>query len=91
MKKPLYVLFIDLTAAFGKIERHWLFSSIRQRIPGSQKLVDLLHKLYSHTTKALAETPDDIFELILVVRQGGPESLMLCYAKKRNTSIDVSD
>ena len=77
MKKPLYALFVDLTAAFDKIERHWLFSSIRQRMPGSQKLVDLLQKLYSHTTTALAETPDDIFELILGVRQGGPESPML--------------
>ena len=55
MKKPLCALFVDLTAAFDKIELHWLFSSIRQRIPGSQKLVDLLQKLYSHTTRALVK------------------------------------
>ena len=53
------------------------FQSIRQRIPGSQKIVDILQKLYTHTTSALAETPKDIFELILGVRQGGPESPML--------------
>ena len=76
-KKPLYILFVDLTAAFDKIERRWLFQSIRQRIPGSQKIVDILQTLYTHTTSALAETPEDIFELILGVRQGGPESPML--------------
>lgn len=77
MKKPLYLLFVDLTAAFDKIEREWLFKSVRQRIPSSQKLVDILEKLYEHTTTALAETPDDMFELMLGVRQGGPESPML--------------
>lgn len=77
MKKPLYVLFVDLTAAFDKIEREWLFRSIRQRIPGSQKIVDILQKLYSYTTTALSETPEDMFELILGVRQGGPESPLL--------------
>ena len=77
MKKPLYVLFVDLTAAFDKIEREWLFRSIRQRIPGSQKTVDILQKLYSYTTTALSETPEDMFELILGVRQGGPESPLL--------------
>ena len=77
MRKKLYVLFIDLTAAFDKIERSWLFKSIRQRIPGSQKIVDLLQKLYSYTTTALSNTPDDIFQIILGVRQGGPESPLL--------------
>ena len=49
----------DLTAAFDKIERKWIFQSIRQRIPGSQEIVDILQKLYTHTTSALAETPKD--------------------------------
>ena len=31
-------------------------------------------KLYAYTTTALAETPEDLFELIMGVRQGGPES-----------------
>ena len=30
--------------------------------------------LYTYTTTALAETPGDVFELFLGVRQGGPES-----------------
>ena len=76
-RKTLYVLFVDLTAAFDKIERSWLFKSIRQRIPGSQKIVDLLEELYSYTTTALSDTPDDVFRLILGVRQGGPESPLL--------------
>ena len=74
MRKTLYVLFVDLTAAFDKI---WLFKSIRQRIPGSQKIVDLLEKLYSYTTTALSDTPDVVFQLVLGVRQGGPESPLL--------------
>ena len=77
MKKPLYLLFVDLTAAFDRIQRKWLFMSIRQRIKGSKKLVDILETLYQHTTTALAETPRDIFELMLGVRQGGPESPIL--------------
>ena len=39
--------------------------------------MDILEKLYKHTTTALAETPDDVFELMLGVRQGGPESPVL--------------
>ena len=47
-----------------------------QRFPGGsdQKLIKLLETLYSYTTTSLAETPDDLFELTLGVRQGGPES-----------------
>ena len=50
--------------------------SIYQRFPtgADTKLIELLETLYLYTTSALAETPDDIFELGLGVRQGGPES-----------------
>lgn len=52
---------------------------ILQRIPdeADRSLFELLQSLYSHTTTALAETPDDIFELDIGVRQGGPESPLL--------------
>ena len=40
-------------------------------------MVSLLEALYSYTTTALAETPEEIFELTVGVRQGGPESPML--------------
>jgi len=76
MKKPVYVLFVDLSAAFDHIVRSWLFKSIEQRfIPNSDNtLFRILEAVYSHTTTALSETPNDIFELTTGVRQGGPES-----------------
>jgi len=62
---------------FDRIEREWLFKSNRQRIKGTQKLINILEKLYKYTTTALAETPDDVFQLLLGVRRGGPESPVL--------------
>ena len=78
-KKPLYVLFIDLTAAFDHIERNWLFKIIKQRVPDSAnlKLFELIQAIYSYTTTALNHNDDDIFEIINGVRQGGPESPIL--------------
>ena len=79
MKKPVYLAFIDLTAAFDHVIRPWLFESILQRLSSDEnkKLFQLLNSLYSYTTSAMAETPDKIFELITGVRQGGPESPIL--------------
>ena len=73
---PAFVLFVDLTTAFDHVIRPWLFKSIYQRLSGgsNHKLIKLLETLYSYTTTSLAETPDDLFELTLGVRQGGPES-----------------
>ena len=78
MKKPVFLLFVDLTAAFDHVEREWLFKTIYQRFSNSEekKLIKLFESLYSYTTSALAETPDDIFRLTSGVRQGGPESPM---------------
>ena len=79
MKKPAFLLFVDLSAAFDHINRDWLFKTLKQRLAAntSSKLVQLLESLYSHTTTALAETPEDMFEITLGVRQGGPESPLL--------------
>ena len=79
MKKPVFLLFVDLTAAFDHVEREWLFKTIYQRFSNNEekKLIKLFESLYSYTTSALAETPDDIFRLTSGVRQGGPESPML--------------
>ena len=79
MKKPVYVLFVDLTAAFDHIERDWLIKVIKQRLPENvdNTLIQLIEALYSYTTTALVEAPEDVFELTLGVRQGGPESPML--------------
>ena len=42
-----------------------------------KKLMQLLESIYSYTTTVLAQSPEDIFELTLGVRQGGPESPLL--------------
>ena len=78
-KKPVYVLFIDLTAAFDHIDRNWLFKTIKQRVPNSAnlKLFELIQAIYSYTTTALNDNDDDVFEIINGVRQGGPESPIL--------------
>ena len=78
-KKPVYVLFVDLTAAFDHINRKWLFKSIKTRFSRDQdvKLIEILEKLYDYTTTSIVECPEDDFEITLGVRQGGPESPML--------------
>lgn len=79
MKKPVYSIFIDLTAAFDHVERKWMFKTIHQRLKSAadRKLIQLLESLYSHTTTAMSQSPNDIFEILLGVRQGGPESPVL--------------
>ena len=79
MEKPTFLLFVDLSAAFNKVERSWLFKSIKMRMPddSSKQLIELLEEIYAHTTASLAEKPDDKFELKTGVRQGGAESPML--------------
>ena len=71
-----YLLFVDLTAAFDTINRQWLFQTIYQRLPAesNKDLFKLLESIYKYTTTALAEDPDNIFEITSGVRQGGPES-----------------
>ena len=76
IQKPFYLLFVDLSYAFDHVVRNWLFESIYQRFPQQVEptLIRLLESLYQKTTTSLAQTPDDVFELLLGVRQGGPES-----------------
>jgi len=72
----LYALFIDLTAAFDHVRRDWLFNSIKQRFSNQENniLIELLESIYSYTTTALSESESSIFEILVGVRQGGPES-----------------
>ena len=76
MKKKVFVLFVDLSAAFDHVERGWMFKSIKNRFKSESniKLIQLLENLYQHTTTALTESPEDRFEITTGVRQGGPES-----------------
>ena len=47
-RQPLFLLFVDLSAAFDHIPRDWLFESIRLRFDQNQSspLFDILEKLY---------------------------------------------
>ena len=79
MKKPVYALFVDLSAAFDHVRRKWMFKSIKNRHSkeSDKKLVQLLETLYEYTTTALTETPGDKFRLSTGVRQRGPKSPLL--------------
>ena len=75
-RKQLYALFVDLSAAFDHVNREWLFQTIYQRLPTNKnkKLFKLLESVYSFTTTGLSENEKDIFNVLVGVRQGGPES-----------------
>ena len=79
-KKQVFALFVDLSAAFDHVNRDWLFKSLYQRLTAGQskKLFKLLESIYSFTTTALNGHDEDIFEVLVGVRQGGPESPILC-------------
>ena len=64
-----------MSAAFDHINRDWLFKSLYQRLPvcQNQKLFKLLESIYAFTTTALSDDAD-IFNVMVGVRQGGPES-----------------
>jgi len=77
-KKPLFLLFVDLPAAFDRIPRKWLFESIGLRFNTDQSphLLDIMEKLYSNTTLTFEEA-NETFKTTSGVRQGGPESPFL--------------
>ena len=56
IKKPVSVLFVDLSSAFDHVIREWLFKSISQRLKPNRptKLFDILQAIYSFTTTALS-------------------------------------
>ena len=56
-----------------------MFDLLQKRLPRhySKKLIDLLEVLYSKTTTAFAEAPDNVFDVECGVRHGGPESSMV--------------
>lgn len=52
-KQPLFLLFVDLSAAFDHINRKWLFDSIKLRFPEGEypKLFVILENLYKNHMK----------------------------------------
>lgn len=73
-------MFIDLSAAFDRVIREWVFRNIRVRIPdtGNTKIIDLLECFYDDTSAFLAIDPNcEIFQTDIGVAQGGVEALPL--------------
>ena len=75
-KQLLFLLFVDLSAAFDHIPRNWLFGSIKMRFPDNPpRLFIILEQLYKQTTLTFQES--NTFATTSGVRQGGPESPFL--------------
>ena len=76
--QPLFLLFVDLTAAFDHIPRRWLFKSIERRFPDGNlpRLFTILEKLYQRTILTFDEVKKT-FKTTSGVWQGGPESPFL--------------
>ena len=71
--QPIFLMFVDLSAAFDHIPRRWLFDSIRLRFRPNQlpKMINILNILYEKTSLTYEE---NTFTTSSGVRQGGPES-----------------
>ena len=70
--KTIYALYIDLTAAFDKIPRRYLWEVIRKRT-GADKLVNILESLYKNNRGNIANS-DIWYQIFGGTRQGGIES-----------------
>ena len=77
LNKEVYVLFVDLTAAYDWCVRKWLFHSIYNRIDpkdvGIMTCVKIMEELYKKT-ESVMEGETDYFETTCGVRQGSSES-----------------
>ena len=76
--QPLYLVFVDLSAAFDHIPRKWMFDSIKLRFKDDQSslLIDILEKLYENTSLTFEEAT---FETTSDVRQGGKAQTFSTY------------
>ena len=74
-KQLVYLLFVDLTAAFDHISRNWLFESVQLCFieRDNLKLFDILEMLY-HKTMLTYHEAQSTFLVSSGVRQGGSES-----------------
>ena len=74
-KLPLYLLFVDLTAAFDRIPRKCLFDPIRLRFPKGEnvKLCNILGK-HCQKTSLIYQKAQVTFLVTSGVHQGRPES-----------------
>ena len=70
--RRLFALYVDLTAAFDKIPRRYLFEVLRKR-SGSVKLTNILQALYTKNRGNIADS-DIWYDITGGTRQGGLES-----------------
>ena len=70
--KTLFALYIDLTAAFDKIPRRYLWEVIRRRT-GANKLVNILQALYTNN-RGNIKNSEIWYKIFGGTRQGGIES-----------------
>ena len=70
--KTIFALYIDLTAAFDKIPRRYLWEVIRKRT-GANKLVNILESLYKNNRGNIANS-EIWYQIFGGTRQGGIES-----------------
>ena len=75
LNKEIYILFVDLTAAYDWCVRKWLFQTIYNRIDPSDKptqtCIRIIEELYKKTLSCMkGET--NFFETTSGLRQGGP-------------------
>ena len=75
-QQSVFLLFVDLSAAFDHIPRKWLFDSIKLRFTNqlTPTLIKILETLYRQTSLSYE---GNVFETTSGVRQGGPESPFL--------------
>ena len=76
--RKLYTCYVDLSSAYDHINRNFLFSTIRNRIPQSEHTdcIDLIEQLYKSTKSYMAngDPASETFSTSSGVRQGGNES-----------------
>ena len=78
-KQMAFLLFVDLSAAFDKLNRDFLWKTIKLRFkPGTNtKIINLLEHLYSTTSAEIKGNESLVFNIETGVFQGGPESPIL--------------
>ena len=74
-----FLLFVDLTAAFDKLngEFLWKITELRFKPGTNTKLINLLEHLYSSTSAEIKGNESLVFNIETGVFQGGPESPIL--------------
>ena len=78
-KQMAFLLFVDLSAAFDKLNRYFYWKPIKVRFkPGTNtKIINLLGHLYSSTSAEIKGNESLVFNIETGVFQGGPESPIL--------------